>query len=587
MSNFTFIFMLVAFLVGYTVIALEHPLKINKTATALLLGVLLWVCAVIGGESILVNTEPLRDYITRNPGSGFTDWLVHSELLHSLGDIAEILFFLMGAMTIVEVVDTNGGFKIITDHIKTKKKTRLLWIICILTFFMSAVLDNLTTSIVMIALLRKMMQRKDRLIFASMVILAANAGGAWSPIGDVTTIMLWIAGDVTSANIIVATLFASIISIVVPLVILTFMMKGENEITPPEEATDHVEGSYTNSKRMSTLFLCVGVGALVCVPVFKTLTHLPPYLGMMGGLGILWILSEIVHRKQEAHTKKYSILSIISRIDLPSILFFLGILLAVNALRVVGHLALLSNGLDSIPMADPGKYYVINIIIGVLSSIVDNVPLVAGAMGMYHFPTDHYFWEMLAYCAGTGGSILIIGSAAGVAVMGLEKIDFIWYLKHISWLALVGYLAGALCFIGQKAITNHFAKDEDKAVVEMTEEGVKEYLMDNTFYITDEITVPLDGNMTSLHDSTTFNFIQYNDPNDSLVGFRLSQIIINSQESKYQGINHVSQLAPGKVSVDIKDTIGHVKYSEMRLSVTRSGKVFLFMDGSVTELHKK
>lgn len=591
MSSFTFIFMLVAFLVGYTVIALEHPLKINKTATALLLGVLLWVCAVIGGEGILVNTEPLRNYITNNPGSGFTDWLVHSELIHSLGDIAEILFFLMGAMTIVEVVDTNGGFKIITDHIKTKKKTRLLWIICILTFFMSAVLDNLTTSIVMIALLRKLMERKDRLIFASMVILAANAGGAWSPIGDVTTIMLWIAGDVTSANIIVATFFASIISILVPLLILTFMLKGENEVTPPEEATDHVEGSYTNSKGMSTLFLCVGVGVLVCVPVFKTLTHLPPYLGMMGGLGILWVLSEIVHRKQEAHTKQYSILSIISRIDLPSILFFLGILLAVNALRVVGHLTLLSHGLDSIPMADPGKYYVINLIIGVLSSIVDNVPLVAGAMGMYNFPTDHYFWEMLAYCAGTGGSILIIGSAAGVAVMGLEKIDFIWYLKHISWLALVGYLAGALCFIGQKAISNHFAKEENKAVVEMTEEGVKEYLMGNTFYYTDDFSSQLDGKMVKLHDSTTYNFIQYNDLNDSLIGIRVSQIITNPNGNRYEAIQHFSYLSPGKISVAVQDTISHIDYNNMLISVTQSGRVFNIQQDmygqQIIELRKK
>ena len=495
-------------------------------------------------------------------------------------------------MTIVEVVDTNGGFKIITDHIKTKKKTRLLWIICILTFFMSAVLDNLTTSIVMIALLRKMMQRKDRLIFASMVILAANAGGAWSPIGDVTTIMLWIAGDVTSANIIVATLFASTISIVVPLIILTFMMRGENEVTPPEEATDHVEGSYTNSKGMSTLFLCVGVGALVCVPVFKTITHLPPYLGMLGGLGILWVLSEIVHRKQEAHSKKYSILSIISRIDLPSILFFLGILLAVNALRVVGHLALLSNGLDSIPMGDPGKYYVINIIIGVLSSIVDNVPLVAGAMGMYHFPTDHYFWEMLAYCAGTGGSILIIGSAAGVAVMGLEKIDFIWYLKHISWLALVGYLAGALCFIGQKAITNHFANNENKAAVEMTQDGVKEYLMGNTYYITSDIPSQKDGEMIMLHDSTTINFIQYCEASDSLIGMRTSEVIYSYKDGSYEYIKQSSELYPGRISVDIKDTLGHIDYGGFALTVSQSGRVYSvqpnpYGEANIIELRKK
>ncbi len=470
---FTFAFMIVAFVVGYAVIALEHPLKINKTATALLLGVLLWVCAVIGGDGMLVSADTYRAYVASNPGSTYTDWLVHSELIHALGDIAEILFFLMGAMTIVEIVDTNGGFRVITDHIHTLKKTRLLWIVGILTFFMSAVLDNLTTSIVMVALLRKLMRRDDRIVFDSVVILAANAGGAWSPIGDVTTIMLWIAGDVTAGNLIMTTFLASFVSLVVPLAIFSFLLKGDVE--PPAEERHHEEGTYVNSKSISVLFLCVGVGALVFVPVFKTLTHLPPYMGMLGGLGILWIMSEIIHRQNDAENKqnkvKYSILSILSRIDLSSILFFLGILLAVNALKTVGHLALLANGLDGINLAEPSKYYVINVIIGVLSSVIDNVPLVAGSMGMYHFPTDHYFWEMLAYCAGTGGSILIIGSAAGVAIMGLDKIDFIWYLKRISWVALIGYLCGAGVFIGQKTLTDHFSdQGKTEKVVELTDD---------------------------------------------------------------------------------------------------------------------
>ena len=460
---FIFAFMIVAFLVGYTVIALEHPLKINKTATALLLGVVLWTCAVIGGEGILVDTTPLHEYLSKHAGSTFTDWLVHSELLHALGEVSEILFFLIGAMSIVEIVDTHGGFRIITDKIVTTKKTKLLWIISLITFFMSAVLDNLTTSIVMVALLRKLIgNQHDRWTFASMVIIAANAGGAWSPIGDVTTIMLWIAGDVTSFNIILMTLVPSLFAMLVPLVILSLMLKGDVE--RPTENLKHMDAAFVTTRRHRLGFLIVGVGGLICVPIFKTLTHLPPYMGMMGALGVLWMMSEIVHRHDDEIIKeKYSILSIITRIDLPSILFFLGILLAVNALKTVGHLSLLANGLDAIPMDEPGKYYVINIIIGFLSSIVDNVPLVAGAMGMYDFPTDHYFWEFLAYCAGTGGSILIIGSAAGVAVMGLERIDFIWYLKKISWLAIVGYLAGALVFIGQKAIIKSVSPKEPQA----------------------------------------------------------------------------------------------------------------------------
>lgn len=444
-----FILMIVIFLIGYTLIALEHPIKINKTATALMLGVLLWVCAIIGGEGLLIDNTSMQKYIADHPGAGFIDWITHFELIHVLGEVSEILFFLLGAMTIVEIIDTNGGFSLITDHIQSKKKVRLLWILSILTFFMSAVLDNLTTSIVMVALLRKLIgDRHDRWFYGGMVIVAANAGGAWSPIGDVTTIMLWIGGQVSAANIIEATFISSAVSVIVPLVILSFILKGE--IGRPQQDDTKGQIQYQNWQRI--LFLCLGVGCLVFVPIFKTLTHLPPYIGMMGGLSILWMTSEIVHRRNTEDDEKFSINNIISRVDVPSILFFLGILLAVNALGTVGHLGLLANSLDGIPLQEPGKYYSISIIIGVLSSIVDNVPLVAATMGMYHFPMDHYFWSFIAYCAGTGGSLLIIGSAAGVAVMGMEKIDFIWYLKHISWIALVGYLAGAGTFIVEQMI---------------------------------------------------------------------------------------------------------------------------------------
>ena len=448
-----FILMIVIFIIGYTLIALEHPIKINKTATALMLGVLLWVCAIIGGEGMLVDTTSMMDYIEDHPGAGFIDWITHFELIHVLGEVSEILFFLLGAMTIVEIIDTNGGFALITDHIQSTKKVRLLWVLSILTFFMSAVLDNLTTSIVMVALLRKLIDdRHDRWFYGGMVIVAANAGGAWSPIGDVTTIMLWIGGKVSSANIIEATFISSAVSVIVPLVVLSFVMKGD--IKRPELQGANEQVQYQNWQRI--LFLCLGVGSLVFVPIFKTLTHLPPYIGMMGGLSVLWVTSEIVHRRSEEDNEKFSINNIISRVDVPSILFFLGILLAVNALGTVGHLGLLANSLDGIPMQEPGKYYSISVIIGALSSIVDNVPLVAATMGMYDFPIDHYFWSFIAYCAGTGGSLLIIGSAAGVAVMGMEKIDFIWYLKHISWIALVGYLAGAGTFIVEQMIRAAF-----------------------------------------------------------------------------------------------------------------------------------
>jgi Na+/H+ antiporter NhaD/arsenite permease-like protein len=367
-------------------------------------------------------------------------------LIEHLGDTAEILFFLLGAMTIVELIDQYQGFRIITDRIQTKNKRKLIWILSILTFFMSALLDNLTTSIVMCALLRKLVGDKaERWFFAGMIILAANAGGAWSPIGDVTTIMLWIGGQVSTVSIIMKTLLPSLVSLLVPLAIITISMKGE--VTRPEN-NDSKSGVVIPGN-LRVLIFSMGIGALLFVPVFKTITHLPPYIGMLLGLGVLWAVSEIInHKYKDTYTPK--ITDTLQRIDTPSILFFLGILLAVAGLQNAGIRKMLSEALAS---AFGDNFYLINLIIGVLSSIIDNVPLVAGTMGMYEiaevgaFAMDGSFWTMLAYCAGTGGSILIIGSAAGVAVMGMEKIDFIWYLKKISWLALLGYLAGAGLYV--------------------------------------------------------------------------------------------------------------------------------------------
>jgi Na+/H+ antiporter NhaD/arsenite permease-like protein len=416
--------MAILFIAGYAVIALEHPLKVNKSATAILLAVGMWLILILG------RTDPS---------------LTNRELLGHLGGIAEILFFLLGAMTIVELVDSHEGFRIITDRISTTHRVKLLWIVCVIAFFLSAVLDNLTTSIVMVALLRKLISdKKDRWFFAGMMVIAANSGGAFSPIGDVTTIMLWIGGQVTSMNIIMKTFVPSLVSMALPLTILSFMLKGN--VTRPSFAEKKALHDPTTPFERNLVFF-TGVGSLLFVPVFKTVTHLPPYTGILLGLGVLWVLTEILHRsKNEEYKPKLTVAGVLQRVDTTTILFFLGILLAVAALDSAGHLALLARTLDE----KIGNLYVINTLIGLLSAVVDNVPLVAGAMGMYGdtFPTDHYFWEMLAYCAGTGGSILIIGSAAGVAVMGMEKIDFIWYLKKISLLALVGYLAGAFVYWG-------------------------------------------------------------------------------------------------------------------------------------------
>ncbi|XCF04756.1 sodium:proton antiporter NhaD [Tamlana crocina] len=425
---------IVMFVLGYLAIALEHYIRINKTATALLLGVVCWTLLVFGSYSIFPNmgsTEP-GDFLTE-------------ALLGHIGEISEILFFLLGAMTIVELMDAHQGFSIITDKIKMKKKSHLLWALAMITFFLSALLDNLTTSIVMAAVLKKIIKNKDDLwLFASMMIISANAGGAWSPIGDVTTIMLWIGGQITAGNIISQIFLPSLVAALVPLIIFSFWLKGT--IQKEIKNTKHTEIHGVSDFEKYIVFF-TGIAVLLFVPVFKTITHLPPFMGVLFGLSIVWILTEIIHKKkEEEHRKALSITSIIQRIDTPSILFFLGILMAVAALQTGGHLTELSGMLD----ANFKSIYVINGLIGILSSIIDNVPMVAGAMGMYStdvYQIDSEFWELLAYCAGTGGSILIIGSAAGVAIMGIFKIDFIWYLKRISLVAFLGYIFGILTFM--------------------------------------------------------------------------------------------------------------------------------------------
>ncbi len=453
-----FILMVVIFVLGYVAIALEHPLKVDKAASALLIGTLCWVAYILDVENILNMGFSMswKEFQALYPGltglEGMRHFIVDYEIIHHIGEIAEILFFLLAAMTIVEVIDQHQGFKVITDKINTTQKIKLLWLLSILTFFMSALLDNLTTTIVMVALLRKLVSDKEsRWFFASMVVLAANAGGAWSPIGDVTTIMLWIGGQITALKIITGVIIPSLVCLTVPLIILSFTMKGH--VVRPN--IDHKEKEFTtHSERI--LMLAIGVGGLLFVPVFKTLTHLPPYMGMLFSLGVIWVVSEIIHKDKPDEIKnRLKITAVIRKVDTPTVLFFLGILSAVAALQSAGQLALMSQFLDD----KLGNVNFIAISIGLLSSIVDNVPLVAGAMGMYpisdpgavgylaNFVQDGVFWEFLAYTAGTGGSILIIGSAAGVAAMGLEKIDFIWYLKKISWLALLGYLAGAAVYM--------------------------------------------------------------------------------------------------------------------------------------------
>ncbi len=469
-----FILMVVVFIIGYAAIALEHPLKIDKAASALILGMVLWVIFVFARVDILslLNNagefmslsyrEYLHEHSIHNPNaSDMLYFITHFSIMEHLAEISTILFFLLGAMTIVETVDQHQGFKLITDKIRTTNKVKLLWILSTLTFFMSAALDNLTTTIVLVALLRKLIDdKKTRWFFASMVVLAANAGGAWSPIGDVTTIMLWIGGQVTAGNIVAMVFIPSVFTMIVPLIILSFTIKGDVERPKIDENEDQDFTTLFERK----LMLIMGVSGLLFVPIFKTVTHLPPFMGMLLSLGVIWATTEIMHRnKKHEDKRKLTVIGILQKVDVPTIFFFLGILTAVAALQSAGHLTLMAGWLD----VNVRNIYVINLIIGVLSSIVDNVPLVAGAMGMYqiadigavgydaHFMVDGAFWEFLAYCAGTGGSILIIGSAAGVAAMGMEKIDFIWYLKKISLLALIGYLAGALVYYLQMTYIFH------------------------------------------------------------------------------------------------------------------------------------
>ncbi len=457
-----FIVMIVIFVLGYVAIALEHPLKVNKAATALIIGTLTWVAYMIGVQDILDLgfSRAWNDFLLANPHANNHEEMIHfvgtEQVLEHLADASKIIFFLLGAMTIVEIVDQHQGFKVITDKIKTTNPVTLLWILSFLTFFMSAALDNLTTTIVMVAILRKLVKDKEqRWFMASMIILAANAGGAWSPIGDVTTIMLWIDGQVTTMSIIVGVFLPSLTAMVVPLLIITFFYPKQ-PIERPDFSSIEEKEFTTKGERIFMLIL--GVSSLLFVPVFKTTTHLQPYMGMLLGLGVIWVVTEIMHRiKPEEDKRKLTVVGILTKVDVPTVLFFLGILMAVASLSSAGHLDILAAYLND----KVGDIYIINLIIGVLSSVVDNVPLVAGAMGMYEvvspemlqvaadpvyagfFVQDGTFWEFLAYCAGTGGSILIIGSAAGVAAMGMEKIDFIWYMKKISLLALAGYLAGA------------------------------------------------------------------------------------------------------------------------------------------------
>ena len=423
----TSILLIAVFVLGYAAIAFEHPLQINKAASALITGVLCWTIYILQSESITTVSE---------------------ELLHHLGEIASILFFLLGAMTIVELIDSHNGFDIITQKITTNNKQHLLLIITTITFFLSALLDNLTTAIVMTSLCTKLLSEKeDRLWFAGMIVIAANAGGAWSPLGDVTTTMLWIGGQITALNIIKQLLLPSLVACIIPAFIVSYRFKGKKIVSMPASVCTPEE------KREGKIILLGGIGFLLFVPAFKTVTHLPPFMGMMLALGLMWIITTIIHKgKDHELAERFTVARALQKVDTPSILFFLGILLAVSALQSFGLLKQLSTFLSSTLKND----YLIGIALGLLSAIVDNVPLVAASQGMFDlntYPTDHPFWEFLALTTGTGGSAVIIGTAAGVAVMGIEQINFMWYLKKIGWLALVGFIAGILVFLLQLQLT--------------------------------------------------------------------------------------------------------------------------------------
>ena len=421
----------IVFILAYAAIAFEHPINVNKSASALVGAGLLWtIYALNMGDHALVGHQ----------------------LNETVATTAQIVFFLIGAMTIVEVIDAHNGFEVITSRIKTTNLSSLMWLIGIVTFFLSAILDNLTSTIVMVSLIKKVLdKREDRLLFAAMIVIAANAGGAWSPIGDVTTTMLWIGGQITALAIVKSLFLASVVNLLVPLTIVAYQLRGKNIISPEAKLQANLSLS-TNGER--NLIFLVGLGVLVLVPAFKTVTHLPPFMGILLGLGLLWLLGDIMHKNKDAAEKQHlTLTNALMRIDMSSIVFFIGILLAVATLEHSHILNMLATWLD----VNVGRQDLIVTLMGLASAVVDNVPLVAASMGMYDiakYPADSFLWEFVAYCAGTGGSILIIGSAAGVAAMGLEKIQFGWYLKKISWLALIGYFSGIAVYIVQYNLTH-------------------------------------------------------------------------------------------------------------------------------------
>ena len=424
--------LVIVFVLAYAAIALEHPIKINKSASALIGAGLLWTIYALGsGDAKAVSAE----------------------LGESLMGTAQIVFFLIGAMAIVEVVDAHNGFQVITSRIRTSKLSTLMWLVGFVTFFLSAILDNLTTTIVMVSLMKKLLdKRDDRLFFAGIIIIAANSGGAWTPIGDVTTTMLWIGGQITTAAIMKGVFIASMANMLVPLAVIAWVLRGK-PVVPPSRIEGNSDHAATSALERNTMFF-MGLGTLVAVPVFKTLTGLPPFMGILLGLGLLWLVGDLLHRKKEDEDKQHLTLTrALSRIDMSSVTFFIGILLAVATLEHTHILKSIAGWLDQ----TVGRQDVIVMLIGLVSAVVDNVPLVAASMGMYsltQYPPDSFLWEFMAYCAGTGGSILIIGSAAGVAAMGIEKIDFLWYMKKISLYALLGYFAGAILYIVQYNLTH-------------------------------------------------------------------------------------------------------------------------------------
>lgn len=465
------ILMSILFLLGYVLISLEHTIKVNKAAIALVMSMTLWTLYIFAAPFIVpkMDADWFRCFLEDN--SGLTNlsvsqqavrFVVDFQLIEHVGDVSEIVFFLLGAMTIVEMIDIHGGFSLITDKITTRNKKKLLWLLVFVSFFLSAVIDNLTTAIVMIALLNKIIPDKmERWWYASIIIIASNSGGAWSPIGDVTTILLWVKGTVSPVKLVEYVFLPSIVSVIVPLLLVTHSLKGD--VKPHGEIKkEHKTHAYIVDYRRKLTILILGIVGLLSVPIYKNLTHLPPFTGVMLVLGILWIITDLFYRNvPEEMPFHLRVATLIKRIDIPTLLFFLGILMAVAALQAAGGLLAVSHFLQT----KFNNIYIINILIGVLSSIVDNVPLVAAALGLYplvdpatlntfsdpgfmaYFVPDGIYWHFLTYCAGVGGSLLIIGSAAGVVVMGMEKISFTWYLKKISWLALIGYLSGAAVFI--------------------------------------------------------------------------------------------------------------------------------------------